>query len=56
MEDVGETRWQHFKQAMWVSWQLEKAAYAVALHAIAPRWFKTYATDKCKEVLESRKK
>ena len=54
LEDVGETRWQHFKHAMWVSWQLKKAADAAALHAIAPRWFKTYATDKCKEVLESR--
>ena len=54
LEDVGETRWQHFKHAMWVSWQLEKAAYAVFLHAFAPRWFTTYASDQCKKVLESR--
>ena len=52
LEEAKMTRWQHFKHAMWVSWQLEKAAYAVALHAIAPRWFKTYATDQCKTVLE----
>ena len=35
LEEVGETRWQHFKHAMWVSWQLEKAAYACFLHAFA---------------------
>lgn len=52
LEEVKLTRWQHFKQAMWVSWQLEKAAYACFLHAFAPRWFKTYATDKCEEVLK----
>ncbi len=50
---AGKTRWQHFKHALWVSWQLEKAAYACFLHAFAPRWCQTYATDKCKEVLES---
>ena len=55
LEEVGETRWQHFKHACWVSWQLEKAAYACMIHAFAPRWFTTYASDKCREVLESRK-
>ena len=54
LEEVGETRWQHFKHACLVSWQLEKAAYACFVHAFAPRWFKSYATDKCKEVLGSR--
>ena len=54
LEEVGETRCEHFKDAMWVSWQLEKAAYACFVHAFAPRWFKTYASDKCKQVLESR--
>ena len=54
LEEVGETRWQHSQQACWVSWQLEKAAYAAFIHAFAPRWFKSYATDKCREVVESR--
>ena len=43
---AGKTRWQHFKHALWVSWQLEKAAYACFLHAFAPRLCQTYATDK----------
>ena len=54
LEEVGETRWQHFKHAMWVSWQLEKAAYAVFFHAFAPRWFTSYATDQCKKVIGSQ--
>jgi len=55
LDTVGETRWQHFKQACWVSWQLKKAAYACFIHAFAPRYFTTYASERCKEVLESRK-
>ena len=55
LEETGMTRWEHFKHVMWDSWQLEKAAYAVFIHAFAPRWFTTYASDKCTEVLESRK-
>ena len=54
MEEADMTRWQHFKRALWISWQLEKAAYACFCHAFAPRWFKTYASDKCKEVLDKK--
>tara|TARA_X000000368_G_C22769110_1_gene596357 strand:+ start:300 stop:464 length:165 start_codon:yes stop_codon:yes gene_type:complete len=54
MEEADMTRWQHFKRALWISWQLEKAAYACFIHAFAPRWFKTYASDKCKEVLDTK--
>ena len=52
LEEAKMTRWQHFKHALWVSWQLEKAAYACFIHAFAPRFFTTYASDKCKEVLK----
>ena len=54
LEEVNMTRWQHFKRAMWISWQLEKAAYAVFFHAFAPRWFQNYASNQCKKVLESK--
>lgn len=54
LDSVGETRWQHFRHAMWVSWQLKKAANACFIHAFAPRWFTTYASDKCKEILKGR--
>tara|TARA_R100000030_G_scaffold16412_2_gene10991 strand:+ start:1039 stop:1299 length:261 start_codon:yes stop_codon:yes gene_type:complete len=54
VEKAGMTRWQHFKRALWISWQLEKAAYACFIHAFVPRWFETYASSKCKEVLDSK--
>ena len=54
MDEAGMTRWQHFKRALWISWQLEKAAYACFFHAFAPRWFKGYASNKCKEILDSK--
>jgi len=56
LEEVGETPLQHFKHAMWVFLQLQKASIAVVIHAIAPRFFVSYASDKCKQILESRKK
>ena len=54
VEEAGMTRWQHFKRALWISWQLEKAAYACFTHAFAPSLFTTYASDKCKEVLDKK--
>lgn len=48
LEESKMTRWEHFKRACWISWQLEKAAWAVFFHAFAPRYFKTYASDKIK--------
>ena len=45
------TRWQHFKHAMGISWRLKKAAIAAFVHAIAPRYFETYATDTIKDIL-----
>jgi hypothetical protein len=50
------TRWQHFKHACSISWRLEKAAWAVFLHALAPRYFKTYASDTCDAIAKENKK
>ena len=50
------TRWQHFKHACSISWRLEKAAWAVFLHAFAPRYFKTYASDTCDIIAKENKK
>ena len=54
LEDVDMTRWQHFKHAMGIAWRLKKAALAVFLHAFAPRYFKTYASDVCKEIVKEK--
>ena len=47
LEEANMTRWQHFKHAMGIAWRLKKAMLAVCIHAFAPRWFKTYASETC---------
>ena len=56
LEEANMTRWQHFKHACHISWRLEKAAWAVFLHAFVPRWFTSTATDTCKDIVKSAKK
>lgn len=58
LEETHMTRWQHFRFAMWFAWQMKKSILALVIHAIAPRFFKTYASDKILELaatLEARK-
>ena len=50
MDSAGMTRWQHFRFAIGFAYQLEKTACVVFIHAIAPRYFKTYGSDKIKEL------
>ena len=52
LEEANMGRWAHFKHAIGIAWRLKKAALAVFLHAFAPRYFKTYASDTCKEVVK----
>ena len=47
-EDVGMTRWEHFRFAWWFLIQLKKAEIALFIHIFAPRYFQTYASDKIK--------
>ena len=57
--DVGMTRWQHFRFAWWVMWQLKKSEIALFIHSFAPRYFQTYASDKIVElakIIEGHKK
>lgn len=44
------TRWQHFKFAMGIAFQLELTACVLFIHALAPRYFKTYGSNKIKEL------
>lgn len=58
LKEVEMTRWQHFRFAMWFIWQMKKAILALIIHALAPRFLKTYASDKIlelAEILEARK-
>lgn len=50
LKDAGMGRWEHFWFAMGVAWDLKKAAIALVIHAFAPRFFKTYASDKIFEL------
>jgi hypothetical protein len=52
LEESGMTRWQHFKHAMSIAFKLKLAVGAVFIHAFAPRFFKTYASDVCKHIAE----
>ena len=54
LEEADMTRWQHFKHAMSIAFRMEMAATAVFLHAFAPRYFKTYASDICKEIVKEK--
>jgi len=47
-EDVGMTRWEHFRFAWWFLIQLKKAEIALFIHIFAPRYFQTYASNKIK--------
>ena len=55
LEEADMTRWQHFKHACKISWRLKKAAWAAFIHALAPRYFETYATDTMKDILDNKK-
>ena len=54
LENADMTRWQHFKHAIGIAWRLKKASVAAFIHAFAPRYFETYATDTIKDILGKR--
>ena len=47
LEQAKMSRYQHFKHANQISWRLFMASFAAFIHAFAPRYFKTSATDTC---------
>ena len=58
LKEAKMTRWQHFRFAWYFLIQLKKAEIALFIHSFAPRYFKTYASDKIIELartLEERK-
>ena len=55
LEEANMTRWQHFKHAIGIMFRLKLVVGAVFIHAFAPRYFKTYATDTMKDILDSKK-
>lgn len=49
-EETGMTRWEHFRFACGFLIELKKAEIALFIHIFIPRCFKTYASDKIKEL------
>ena len=56
LDEAKMTRWQHFRHALSIAWNLKKAAVAVFIHAFAPRYFKTYASETCDRSAKENKK
>ncbi len=56
LEQANMTRWQHFRHALSIAWNLKKAAIAVFIHAFAPRYFKSYASETCDRIAKENKK
>jgi hypothetical protein len=56
LNDANMTRSQHFKHAIGIAWRLKKASMAVFLHAFAPRYFKTYASETCNDIVTENSK
>jgi uncharacterized metal-binding protein len=50
LKEAKMTRWQHFKHAVGIAFQLKLAAGAVLVHSVAPRYFTTYASDTCRKI------
>jgi hypothetical protein len=56
LEEANMGRWAHFKHAIGIAWSLKKASIAVFLHAFAPRYFKTYASETCDTIAKENLK
>ena len=50
LEDHDMTYFQHMRLALWYSRELLKMSLVAVCHAILPFTFKTYVTDKLKEL------
>ena len=51
-DDVGMTRWEHFLFAWKILIKLILSSIALFIHSFIPCLFKTYASDKIKEMNE----
>ena len=54
LKEVDETAFQHMWNALKVAIKLQLLVPALIIHSVAPRFFKTTATDVMKDILEKR--
>tara|TARA_B100000212_G_scaffold338890_1_gene316259 strand:- start:9402 stop:9596 length:195 start_codon:yes stop_codon:yes gene_type:complete len=55
LEEVGETGFQHMKQALKTAVKLQLLVPALIIHSVAPRFFTNTATNVMKDILDKRK-
>jgi hypothetical protein len=48
------TGWQHMKHALSIAFRLQVVVLAVIVHSIGPRFFKTYASDTIRRILDEQ--
>ena len=46
--------WQHMRHALKIAARLQLTVFAVIVHSIGPRFFKTYASDTMKDILSEQ--
>jgi len=54
LEEVNMTAFQHMRHALVIAFRLQIAVFAVIIHSIGPRFFKTYASDTMKDILSEQ--
>ncbi|MDB4330990.1 DUF6356 family protein [bacterium] len=54
LESVNMTGWQHMKHALSIAFRLQVVVLAVIVHSIGPRFFKTYASDTMRRILDEQ--
>jgi hypothetical protein len=51
LEEVNMSGWQHMKHALSIAFKMQMLVPVIIIHSIAPRFFKTTATDTMKRII-----
>tara|TARA_B100000497_G_scaffold121923_1_gene152362 strand:- start:677 stop:883 length:207 start_codon:yes stop_codon:yes gene_type:complete len=54
LESVNMTGWQHMRHALSIAFRLQITVFVVIIHSIGPRWFKTYASETMRKILDEQ--
>ena len=51
LKEVEMTGWQHMRHALGIAFKMQLLVPVIIIHSIAPRFFKTTATDTMKRII-----
>ena len=54
LEEVNMSGWQHMKNALGIALKMQLLVPVIIIHSIAPRFFKTTATDTMKRIINDQ--